>query len=105
MTGNLLEQVKRKLNITWKDDDTEARVTDIIGSAIPTMIHKLGIADPDFDFSEAGMENNLFKAYCLYEYNHCANEFDDNYANEIAQIRAKHEVANTEVVDDEQAEV
>lgn len=101
MTGELFSQVKRKLNITWEDDDTNARVTDIIGSAIPTMKHKLGIADPDFDFSELGMENNLFKAYCLYEYNHCANEFDDNYANEIAQVRAIHDVKNTEVIDDE----
>lgn len=87
-------QVKRKLNITWDDDDTNANVEDIIMSAIPTMLHKLGIADPDFDFSEYGDENTLFKAYCLYEFNHCTNEFDDNYANMIAQTRAKHEVAD-----------
>jgi hypothetical protein len=28
----------------------------------------------------------------LYEWNHCANEFDDNYANDIGQVREKHEV-------------
>lgn len=89
---NLLGQVRRKLNITWDDDDTTARIEEIIESAIPTMIHKLGIADPDFDFSVPGMENNLFKSYCLYEWNHCGNEFDDNYANDIAQVRARHEV-------------
>ena len=101
MNAELVAQVKRKLNITWSDDDTEARVNDIIGSAIPKLIHKLGITDPDFDFSVAGAENDLLKNYCLYEYNHCANEFDDNYANEIAQIRAKHEVAHSEVDADE----
>ncbi len=89
---NLLGQVRRKLNITWDDDDTTARIEEIIESAIPTMIHKLGIADPDFDFSIPGMENNLFKSYCLYEWNHCVNEFDENYANDIAQVRARHEV-------------
>lgn len=88
----LLKQVKRKLNITWDDEDTNALVEDIIASATPILIHKLGIADPDFDFSEAGAENNLFKSYCLYEFNHVANEFDDNYHNEIAQVRAIHEV-------------
>lgn len=88
----LFDQVKRKLNVTWEDDDTTARIEEIIDSAIPTLIHKLGIANPDFDFSVPGMENNLFKSYCLYDWNHCANEFDDNYANEIGQVREKHEV-------------
>lgn len=92
MSDRLFEQVKRKLNITWNDEDTNTRLTDIISVAIPTLIHKLGIADPDFDFSAAGTENILFLAYCLYEYNHCVNEFDDNYKNEIAQVRAKHRV-------------
>ena len=88
----LLEQVKRKLNITWEDDDTNKRVEDIVQSAIPDMIHMLGIADPDFDFSEPGMENTLFLAYCLYEFNHCLNEFDDNYTTMIYKCRARHEV-------------
>ena len=92
-TTSLHQQVRRKLNITWDDNDTTARIEEIIESAIPVMKDKLGIADSDFDFSKPGMENNLFKSYCLYEWNHCANEFDDNYANDIGQVRAKHEVA------------
>lgn len=103
----LFGQVKRKLNITWDDDDTTARIEEIIDSAVPILLHKLGIADPDFDFSNPGMENNLFRSYCLYEWNHCVNEFDDNYSNDIAQCRAIHEVeyylANSE--DEENAEV
>jgi len=101
----LFEQVKRKLNITWEDDDTNARLKEIIESAIPTLIHKLGISDPNFDFNIAGQENNLFKSYCLYEWNHATNEFDDNYSNEIAQIQRKHEVLNyqnNEVSEDEE---
>lgn len=104
MTERLVAQVKRKLNITWNDDDTTNRVQDIIQSAIPALKHKLGIADPDFDFSIPGMENDLFKAYCLYEFNHCLNEFDANYANDILQVRAKYEVKDylaNEVVDGE----
>lgn len=89
----LIWQVKRKLNITWEDDETNARVEDIINMAIPDLMHKLGITDPEFDFSAAGTENKLFLAYCLYEYNHCVNEFDDNYANDIAQIQAKNAVS------------
>lgn len=92
MLEKLYPQVKRKLNITWSDEDTDSRVEEIIQSAIPALKHKLGIADPDFDFSIYGMENSLFLAYCFYEWNHCLNEFDENYANNIAQVRAIHEV-------------
>lgn len=88
----LIDQVKRKLDITWVDEDTDRRVEDIMESAKPILLHKLGITDSDFDFSKSGRENLLYLAYCLYEWNHSANEFDDNYANEIAQCRAVHEV-------------
>jgi hypothetical protein len=90
----LLAQVKRKLNITWEDDDTTARVEEIMESAIPDLKHKLGIVEDDFDFSQPGTERNLFLSYCLYEWNHSLPEFDDNYSNIIAQCRAKHEVRN-----------
>lgn len=90
MNEALFAQVRRKLNITWNDEDTDNLVEDIINSAIPIMLHKLGITNENFDFSKPGAENNLFRAYCLYEFNHCANEFDANYSNEIAQTRDKH---------------
>lgn len=97
----LIDQVKRKLNITWQDEDTDRRVEDIMASVKPTLIHKLGIVDADFDFSKGGQENRLFLALCLYEWNHAANEFDVNYSNEIAQCRAKHEVAYFEAMEGE----
>ena len=89
----LLGQVRRKLNVTWDDEDTTARIDEIIASAIPDLIHKLGIADADFDFSAPGAENTLFLAYCLYEWNHAIADFDLNYERMIAQVRARHEVA------------
>lgn len=92
MTEELLKQVKRKLNVTWEDVETSERIKDIINSAIPDLKHKLGITAADFDFSVAGTENTLFLAYCLYEWNHCLNEFDENYARLIAQVRARYAV-------------
>ncbi len=106
MNETLLAQVKRKLNITWDDSDTTQRVNEIIASAIPDLIHRLGIPDADFDFSKAGAENTLFLAYCLYEWNHSINEFEDNYSKMIAQVRTKYEVEyyknNSEVDTDEE---
>ncbi len=93
MTERLFAQVKNKLNITWEDEDTTARVENIVKSAIPYLKHKLGITDPDFDFAEEGNENTLFLACCLYDYNHASrNEFEDNYSYLIADIRAKNAV-------------
>lgn len=89
----LLGQVRRKLNITWEDDDTTARIEEIMESAIPDLIHRLGITDPEFDFSVAGDENTLFKNYCLYEWNHTLSEFFVNYSEMIAQVRARNDVA------------
>lgn len=93
MTDILLNQVKRKLNITWDDEDTSLRLKDIIKSAEVVLSYKLGITDVDFDYSVKGPENILFLAYCLYEWNHIPNEFDANYSNLIIQTRIKHEVA------------
>lgn len=90
---SLVDQVKRKLNISWSDEDTDRRVADIMDSAAVKLRHKLGITNAEFDFSTPGMENDLYKTACFYEWNHAANEFDENYANDIAQCRAMHEVA------------
>lgn len=88
----LIDQVKRKLDITWVDEDTDRRVQDIMESASPTLRHRLGIADDSYNFEEPGQENRLFLALCLYEWNHAANEFWSNYADDIATCRDMHEV-------------
>lgn len=90
--STLFEQVKRKLNVTWDDPDTNSRIQEIIDSGIPEMIHILGIPDENYDFSTPGMENALFKNYCLYEWNHCLQDFEKNYANNIAHVQAKYDV-------------
>lgn len=91
----LHDQVRRKLNITWSDEDTDSRVADIVSAAEVAMGHKLGTPD-GFDFSQPGQENVLFLAWCLYEWNHAANEFDQNYLNDILQVRQKLEVEANE---------
>ena len=90
---DLIDQVKLKLDITWSDEGTDKRVANIVDSVAPVLRHRLGITDPEFDFSKAGLENMLFLALCLYEWNHSANEFWDNYADDIATCQAIHAVA------------
>lgn len=95
MSEKLTLQVKRKLNITWDDPTTDARVDEIMGDVGPWLIHKLGLTDPEYDFSAPGTARNLFLACCLYEWNHIPrDEFEENYKRTIADERAKHTVAH-----------
>lgn len=86
MEATLLEILLNELYITWEDEETIKKLQRIVLNAIPTMNFKLG---GEIDYSEDGMEQNLFINYCVYVYNNCANEFDNAYFNEIMQIRMK----------------
>ena len=95
MSETLTLRVKRKLNITWVDPDTNDRVDDIMESVDLWLRHKLGIADADFDFNTPGTERDLFLSCCLYEWNHIPrDEFEENYKHTIADARALHLVAH-----------
>lgn len=102
--NTLTALVKRKLDITWSDEETDARVADIIAAAEPTMRHKLGLPE-SYDFAAVGQERSLFLSYCLYEWNQAANEFDGNYLNDILQVRQKWAVRDAEGVSDDADEV
>lgn len=87
----LTNKVKRKLNITWSDQETDARVIDLMDNAAVSLRHKIGLAET-FDFEAPGQEQSLFLSLCLYEWNHAANEFDSNYANDLMQARQRRAV-------------
>ena len=89
---NLTNLVKRKLNITWSDTETDGRVNQIIDDAKVELIEKIGITEESFDFSVASQERKLLLAYCFYEWNHALDEFDVNYAADILQARERWEV-------------
>lgn len=89
----LLQELKDKLNITWDEEETDRKLERIINDSEHILNWKLGAK---IDYSIEGQEHNLFLNYCMYAYNNCTNEFDDNYFNEIMQIRQKYEVLNYE---------
>lgn len=89
MIEELIEILKNELFITWDDETTNMRLQRIVSSAIHTMNYKIG---SDIDYTADGMAQNLFVNYCVYVYNGCANEFDNNYFNEIMQLRQLYEV-------------
>lgn len=88
----LEDLVRRKLNITWSDENTDDRLRQIIEDAQVELIGKIGITQDNFDFSVASQERKLLLAYCFYEWNHALDEFDVNYAADILQARERWEV-------------
>ena len=84
-----MDAVKRHLNITWSDTDTDAKLTDLMADAEYALNHMLGA---EVDYFTPGMERRLYLDYCLYAWNDCVNEFDSAYRAEIYRIRHKYEV-------------
>ena len=85
----LKDAVMRKLRITYKDDEVDARVDDIMAQADADLRRLIGIDDDSFSFEEPGTEQLLFLAFCFYEWNDAADDFGNNYAEKIAQARQK----------------
>lgn len=87
----LFEQVKRKLDVTWDDMDTDRKIKDIILSAVSIISHQIG-AEEGYDFTVPGIENTLVLSLCLYLWNNAEMKlFYENYETLILQARAIHE--------------
>lgn len=85
-----LDQVKRTLNVTWDDTDTDAKILDLMADAEEDLKHRLGAKD--IDFYAAGSARRIFMAYMLYAWNNSLEEFDQAYRAEIIRLRHIFEV-------------
>lgn len=81
----LLADVKRALKITWENKNTEEELSGMIADAEYYLNHLLGA---EIDFSAPGMFHKLFLNYALYAYNHCENEFETAYLQDILKCQA-----------------
>jgi hypothetical protein len=84
--------VRRKLNVTWTDSDTDARVSDVITKSEAT-ITRLCAAPSDVTTWDAEDIGLLLDA-CLYEFSNASDDFRVNFRDAIMACRMKHEVAD-----------
>ena len=91
MNDTLINLLKNELYITWEDDETEVKLQRIIKNAIKVVDYKIG-GNGEINYNEAGLEQELLLAYCVYIWNGCGNEFDEAYQNDIMILRHKYEV-------------
>lgn len=89
--GRLIKKVKRKCYITDKSELVEARIIDIIEDAVVKITDLIGLSDSRFDFSNPGLECELFKNYCFYMWNDkTAKDFEESYLSDILKLRHKY---------------
>ncbi|MCD8207198.1 MAG: hypothetical protein LUD72_04585 [Bacteroidales bacterium] len=103
MTGYeaLLGLAKSKLNITWDDEGTNARLEAILAESVPAVSNMVGLGfdyEEDeavdgseiFDYSQPSMERNVLMNHIAYEWNHKAELFRDAYHQDIQACRQRH---------------
>lgn len=90
-----LDMVKRELNVTWTDGDTDAKILSLMADAEEDLHHRLGCET--VDFFQPGLARRIYMAYLLYAWNNALEEFDKAYRADVMRLRHKYEVmANAE---------
>lgn len=88
---DLRGQVLRKCHITWSDKWTDSLIDEIMFRADAELRDRLGIDDPDFDFT-SGRENSLYVNWCYYAYNDAEDMFESNFFGDLMQVRRSWEI-------------
>ena len=92
----LLNAVRRKLNVTWDNVNTDARVQDVVDSVSPRLASLLGYAATHEFSAEDGEAWGLFLNGCLYEFSDAWDDFVSHYEREIQSVRLHNLAAGDE---------
>lgn len=97
--------VHRKLNVTWRDENTDARVQDVVDAVSPRLASLLGY-HPFHVFSKTdGDPWFLFLNGCLYEFSDAWDDFVNHYEREIQSVRLRIIATGYDPDSDTEAEV
>lgn len=86
---DMLSDLKLTLDITWEDDDTDDKLTNIIERAEYTMNEYAG---EEIDFDSDKTARQLVLDLCRYIWNNVAEEFKTNFGADLTQLRTKYQV-------------
>lgn len=82
--------VHRKLNVTWRDENTDARVQDVVDAVSPRLASLLALEDNHAFTSADGQAWGLFLNGCLYEFSDAWDDFVNHYEREIQSVRLQN---------------
>ena len=86
----LLSAVKLWCNITWSDEATDAKVSDLIASGEAYIDGKLGAAG---DYDTPGEPLTLLKEYVRYGLSDALDVFEANYLNRLLAMQHERRVS------------
>ena len=90
MNAALLSSVKIACNITWSDEATDAKVSDLIASGEAYIDGKLGAAG---DYDTPGEPLTLLKEYVRYGLSDALDVFEANYLNRLLAMQHERRVS------------
>lgn len=90
MSAALLNAVKLWCNITWSDEATDAKVSDLIASGEAYIDGKLGAAG---DYDTPGEPLTLLKEYVRYGLSDALDVFETNYLNRLLAMQHERRVS------------
>ena len=91
VSDSLLNSVKLWCNITWSDEATDAKVSDLIASGEAYIDGKLGAAG---DYDAPGEPLTLLKEYVRYGLSDALDVFETNYLNRLLAMQNDRQVKN-----------
>ena len=91
MSAALLSSVKLACNITWSDEATDAKVSDLIASGEAYIDGKLGAVG---DYENPGGPLTLLKECVRYGLSDALDAFETNYLNRLLAMQNDRQVKN-----------
>jgi hypothetical protein len=92
----MLDELKNYLNITWDDEKTDEKVSQILDRAKAILKAYACNVDIDYDIPENGVEKQLLFDCCRLIYNSGYEDFGTNFTGELVNLRAKYQVITNE---------
>ncbi len=90
VSAALLKAVKLWCNITWNDEATDTKVSDLIASGEAYIDGKLGAAG---DYDTPGEPLTLLKEYVRYGLSDALDVFEANYLNRLLAMQHERRVS------------
>lgn len=90
VSAALLSAVKLWCNITWSDEATDDKVSDLIASGEAYIDGKLGAAG---DYDSPGEPLTLLKEYVRYGLSDALDVFEANYLNRLLAMQHERRVS------------
>jgi len=78
----MLQELKRKLKITWDDEDVD--IQDMIDLGKSNLNELVGV---ELDYEANSQARSLLFNYCRYDYNNAVEYFEENFQKEILRLQ------------------